>query len=436
MRRSTTSFRRRAGGFTLVELLVTLLALTVVIIAALNLFDAMNRLTRVQVQVSDLQQELRVGQREMVSMVRAAGRGGLVHAFGAGPVNVGRALAVRNNVGFGGVSEELAIGYADTPMVLKGSDVLTIRGVLTTPLYQLDYTATSFAFDDASGTGTLVIPRLTPTGVPQDLSPIAAVTGDDFVPEALVLVSALNDMVYGVAEMTAGSTVTSDAANLAFRIGDSANAIAYAGLSQTAGGGLGFPSGRLRSDGVAYVGILEEHRFYLQVDPDDPELTPRLSRARMFPNTEAPYSGDDANLSLEIARDIYDLQVALGFDSHLGGGFFASDTDNEDDDDLIVDAGNAQDDWLFNSTADDVTQSPWTGPWNNAAEPQPELYYVRLSTLAATHRTDPGYRVGDDALDQLEDHSYSDDTDHPLNTDYAQRLRRQLLQTVIDLRNL
>jgi hypothetical protein len=156
----------------------------------------------------------------------------------------------------------------------------------------------------------------------------------------------------------------------------------------------------------------------------------------MWPNTELPYGNDAANLSLEIARDIYDLQFALGFDSHLGGGFFAEDADNEGNDDLVFDNGDDGDDWLFNSSADDVAASPWTGPWADPDEPRPELYYLRVTTLACTHRIDPAYEADPDELTALEDHVYADDTDHPLNGDYARRLRRQVMQTVVDLRNL
>ena len=67
---------RSSRGFTLVELLISLAVMTIVILAALMIFDFNSRLARVQTQVSDMQQALRAGegchQRGRVVEVRAA----------------------------------------------------------------------------------------------------------------------------------------------------------------------------------------------------------------------------------------------------------------------------------------------------------------------------------------------------------------------------
>src|ERR1700761_3682997 len=106
--------RRTAGerGFTVLEMTVALFITAEVIVAGLALFDFHNKLARVQTQVTDMQQSLRVAQYDIVRLARMAGRGGLpaIMASSAG-TNWG-AVAVRNNVGIGGVSDEVAIGYA------------------------------------------------------------------------------------------------------------------------------------------------------------------------------------------------------------------------------------------------------------------------------------------------------------------------------------
>ena len=74
-----------------------------------------------------MQQSLRVAQRTMVQQIRMAGRGGLA----VGTLPAGRALAVRNDVGAGGGNRDLAIGFAGSPQVVAGTDVLTVRGVFS-----------------------------------------------------------------------------------------------------------------------------------------------------------------------------------------------------------------------------------------------------------------------------------------------------------------
>ena len=75
-RRSTLELRRQAG-FTLIEMIVSLIVLVQIIGVALLLFQFNGRVTRTQTRLSEMQQSLRVGQNEMVRMVRMVGRGGL-----------------------------------------------------------------------------------------------------------------------------------------------------------------------------------------------------------------------------------------------------------------------------------------------------------------------------------------------------------------------
>src|SRR5215203_4157044 len=65
------------AGFTLIELLISFLLITEILVAALVLFDFNNRVARVQTHVADMQQNLRVGQDEVIRFVRQAGRGGI-----------------------------------------------------------------------------------------------------------------------------------------------------------------------------------------------------------------------------------------------------------------------------------------------------------------------------------------------------------------------
>jgi len=75
---------------------------------------------------------------------------------------------------------------------------------------------------------------------------------------------------------------------------------------------------------VAYVGILEEYRFYVRevhAKPSDltTEVNPRLSRARFYAGSDNPWNADPTNLYQDIAEGVLDLQIALGFDLNGDG---------------------------------------------------------------------------------------------------------------------
>src|ERR1044071_652585 len=160
------SVRRPAAveaGFSLVEMLVTLAVTALLVVGILGVFDFNNKITHVQTQVADMQQSLRVGQYEMVRYVRMAGRGG---------VPADKAIEVRDNVGDTGAQGTILVGQ-DSPAIVRGSDAVTVRGVLPSPVYQIDYVRpTDFVRDTGDGTGMILVRDPGPTGVPQDLSAI------------------------------------------------------------------------------------------------------------------------------------------------------------------------------------------------------------------------------------------------------------------------
>src|SRR5258708_21324430 len=139
----------REAGFTIAELTVTLLVVVEIALAVLLLFDASGKLGKAEIQVSDMQQSLRIGQYEIVRMVRMAGRGELPVANSpatalSANLFAGTAVALRNNVPTG---SGVIAGTAPTdpptytnPRVVAGPAVLTGRGAFLTPLYQTNST--------------------------------------------------------------------------------------------------------------------------------------------------------------------------------------------------------------------------------------------------------------------------------------------------------
>jgi type II secretory pathway pseudopilin PulG len=426
-----SSFRhpRPASGFTLVELIVALGVMTIVIVGIALLFDFNTKLARAQTNIAEMQQSLRVAQQTMVREVRMAGRGGVPVGVG---LPAGVAVAVRDNVGVGGVSRDLAPGLEDSPQVVEGTDVLTVRGVFNSPLYQINDTdASSFTLDTANPSavhGTLKVMSVSHTGVAQSTQALIDSVGSAGVngfPEALILVSPLADSIFAIVELDPDDSDVSDPTNLsiAFKVTGGTFTDQYTALYQSATGSAVFPT-NLTS--VAFAGILEEYRYYIREEhavpgDDTTELRPRLSRARMYPGTEIPYTeipyhGDLTNTKVDVADDVVDLQVALGIDT--------------DNDGTVVDLGNNTDEWLYNSTGtpDDATDLKW----NQAGR---RLYYLRISTLARTDRREHNYVAP--AITAIEDRVYgeaAEPADEPQRL--ARMFHRRLLQTVVEMRNL
>lgn len=407
----------RQKGFTLVELAVSLFVTVSVMLGVLMLFDFSNKLSRVQSNVTDMQQSLRVAQYDVTRLIRMAGRGGLP----VGTLPSGAALAVRDNVPAG----SRIGGGVDTPEVVPGSDVLTVRGVFTAPLYQLaSADPATFQLDVQGGVpvgGTLRVRSATPTGIPQDLRALRdAVTENR--PEGLLLVSPQNSDLYAIVELVpAASDVTAnpDELRIAFRITGGAHTADYARFS-SAGPGTYPPN----LTNAAFLGIVEEYRFYVRQDfavDGNPasDLTPRLSRARVYPGTEAPYEGEEANWRADVADNIVDLQVALGLDTPYAGGTVAANPTQG----VIAETADGQDDdWLLNGERS----------FDPAFLANADLHYVRLNTLARTDRRDKEFQAAE--LVRIENRAFN--ASSPSNSRDDRMFRRRLLRTVVDMRNL
>lgn len=399
---------RGEAGFTLIEVLVSLSVSVALILAMLTIFEANARITRVQSDVADMQQNQRIAQYDMIRLSQMAGRGGLP----MGPIPAGLAVSVRNNVG---ATEHIDPDDVDTPQVLDATDVLTVRGVFSSPIYQINFSnPANFTLNGPAGAptdGTLVITSTSTTGIPLDLRPLADVIRDDR-PEALVLVSPLADQTYAVVELDHANSTVDDPnnptiVNLAFLVEGGAHSAEYAALSP----GGAFPAALTSA---AYLGILEEYRYYVREIRAGGRLMPTLVRARTYPGTQTPYAGTAANWSVEVAENVFDLQVAYGVDQN-GDGVV---TNGNLDPGVTPDA----DEWLYNHPDDDETDAAW-----NAGAP----FYLRLTNLVRAERPDRQYQAP--LLLFVEDHDYGPSF---LNLDEERRYRRRTLESTLDLRNL
>lgn len=435
--------RRRDEGYSLVELIVGLTVAVIVLVALFQVFQSNTQLARTQTDLADMQQSLRVGQNEMVRLVRMAGRGGLASMIDNFGTRLLPAIAIRDNVG---ANENIAVGDNNSPTVTEGTDVLTIRGVFNSPVYQLNFAdPTTFTLFDNGGapttdptqavSGQILVFDPSPTGIPQDLTALDdAISDRSRRPEALVVVSPIDESVYAVVELDARrSSVAGNQATVRFVVRGGTYTQQYRNLYASGNGpNPVLPSGLTNA---AFVGLLEEHRFYVREPVANTAPAPSLSTARMYPGTEVSY-GTAADLQLDIADNILNLQVSLGFDSSLGPVLSDQNGDglvNEDDIVITESADGQDDDWLFNSDQDNPMQAPWMPPWDDdpltATPPEPRLYYVRLSTLARVQVPERTFQSP--SIQRIED---ADVTAY--NTTAERQFRRRLLQTTVDVRNL
>ncbi len=411
----------RSAGFTLFEITLTMLVIVMVLGGVLALFTANQDLARVQTHVANMQQSIRVAQYEMVRHVRMTGRGPLPQ----GALPNGRALAVANNVA---ANTHISSTDAGSPLVVEGTDVLTIRGVFNTPLYQFSPTAGVYSQDGVDG--TLVIIDRTPTGIPQNLRPIADaidMTVDESKPEALLVVSPLDDAIYAVLEFSAASSYTEaivdgvtqvTQVNIAFRITGGERTTEYNTL---------MPNGAYppNMQTASFAGLLEEYRYYIRegrANPLDPtsQLTPSLSRARMYPGSQVPYLESAANYAADVANDIFDLQIALAIDTDGDAQILENEPPDGDDD------------WLYNSASDgDTDTAKWVGV---GTDPLRKLFYVRINTLARAARQDRGFEAA--LLTNIEDKDYTVSPGDYHNQPDQRAYRRRIIQSIVDTRNV
>ena len=342
--------RRASGGHSLVEVLVSLTLFIGVLVAVLVVFNLNYRLARGRAGAAARQETLRSVHHDLESLVRRAGRSGLPH---------GLAIAVQTNV-----PPATTIGGPGTPAVATGTDVLTLRGVLSTPLFQVSPLAGPAVDDDGvPRPAAIEIRDFSPqTGAPQDLAELAAaIEAAEPLPDSLLLVSALDDSVFAVVETDpGGSTVTRSAGRVtAIRL-----AVREAAVREALP-----PAGSLATvlRGAALAGVLEEYRFYVRdgfaVPGDDgSRRRPQLVMGRFVPGTDRPYADDAANLAIALADDTLDLQVALGADLD-GNGRLDADP-----------AAAGGDEWLYNEPGEEKV-ALWAG--RPAA-----LDSVRLTTVS------------------------------------------------------
>ncbi len=299
---SRPAIRRRQAGYSLAEVVVSLTVFLAILLGVLFIFNLNYRLARGRGDSAERQDALRSAEHEMVRLARLAGRGGLP-----------RDLAIEIDVD---VDPGTRIGGPDSPGVVAGTDVLTVRGVFSTPLFRVGPADGSLRLRATGATTAGVVEIRDPspqTGVAQSLAELAAILDARRpAPAALLLVSQLDESIFAVVETDpAGAAITREGDNvtgitLGFEAAEPAAALGGAG-----------PAAALR--GAAFVGVLEEYRFYIRATfsaPGDETSAPRsqLSVARFVPGTDKPWGDANTSLAVDLADNVGDLEVTIAGD--------------------------------------------------------------------------------------------------------------------------
>lgn len=392
------------AGFTLIESLVALVITAEVMLVALLLFDVNGRIARNQTQIADLQQSQRIAHNDVIRLARMAGRGGLPAQFAA---------VVDDNV----AATDTVAGNAP----VAETDVLTVRGVFNNPVWQVDFQNTAnFVAPVGNTPGTVKIRSVSPTGVAQSLDALTdlAASGNSWLPDGLILVSSTNDAIWAVVQITDiaiatigdldGDGTADQEATIDFSgsTTTSPNSSEYLEMSSTPGG---YP-GTL--DSVGFAGLVEEYRFYVRdANTAVGGYSPKLSRARFYPNTDTVYPGS-GNDKIDIAENVFDFQLVEGRDTN-GDGVITEHTNNEEDE------------WWRNDPDDEDADFALTDP----------LFNLAMTTVVRTDRPDRGYTS--EPIDEIANRAY----DQPLvptspQENLERSHRRQILTSIVDLRNV
>ena len=423
----TAPFRRPSrvsmNGFTLIEMIIVTLLLSIAMLGLLAVFDASARINKNETDVADAQGNVRYGIYQMTRSIRMAGVGGLY---------VTQAVLNHNDATLagiqpGGVSYDNVSGVTVTDTfgnvwnVRDGTDMIEVRGVLNSPL---------IGFDESSGcapcVGSQPLTALPIIGNPSigehendnpatrpQFAAIDAYTQSATVskPFLVIVEDGKNELhacgdsgppvglqrypqpPYNVGVITAGTNLASGG-----------NTFGTVDFGNTLGQhfNVELPSlGPIPASPISVLkraGILDDVVYFITTDPNlDPQgIHPFLAQG---------YRRGNAFEVSHLADDVEDMQVAYGIDTNgdsavtrLSGGGCAP---NPNDPDLNFSTTAGCDEWFPNAVGETPpvdSQFQEQNPFNPShsgvplAIHCPRLHAVMISLLAKARDSDPTYK--------------------------------------------
>jgi prepilin-type N-terminal cleavage/methylation domain-containing protein len=446
------------AGFTLVEMIVVVLLLSIAMLGLLAVFDASTRINKNEQEVADAQGNVRYGIYQMTRVIRMAGAGGLY---------VTQAVLVAPDPDLPGVTAPPDGDYdnvvggevtnlAGTAVPIRpGTDIIEIRGVILSPLLGFDL---SSGCGGCTGNVALTAKPITSMQHVNDdaanrpqFSSIDAYTGGASAQNPMYVLVSGNDDVHGgcsdptgnpsryaqptynVGVVTSPTTLTASGTFGNVNFGD---ATAREFMSEDPADGAPEPS---EIDNVRRAGVLDDIVFFIDnTDPLHPALSQGIRRGERFD-------------VVTIADDVEDMQVAYGVDGLYGSDGVGQDNSvgrvvpvSGTDTDPNVSTQSDGDEWAPNVedentyVASDFQNQPQPVSWSHAggAAHCPTLHGVMVSLIAKSRDPDPTYRAaGGAALLGIRTMNSPPDTSlYPTGGD-SPRYRRRIQTLKINLRN-
>jgi prepilin-type N-terminal cleavage/methylation domain-containing protein len=266
-------------GFTLIEMLVVIALLAIIMIGLLNLLDTSTKISVVESELADTQENVRFASYHIMRTARMMGSSAMPFA-----ANVGG-----SDSWFAGELVSNAVGTTATPFgnveVARGSDVLTLRGFFEIAPF----------FTDRGDLGTTSITiRESDSGevINNNLSNV-----DEAILEGrgIFFMGRMDQGEYAVGQITAGSSKDpdADAPDRELVINFGTGAAQWSGLNPS---GVTAPP----NFSVYRVGIMESYTYYVA-----PDFTLQRLRADSTGATSEP-----------VAVNIGSLQIELGVDAN------------------------------------------------------------------------------------------------------------------------
>ncbi|HEU5248876.1 MAG TPA: PilW family protein [Thermoanaerobaculia bacterium] len=327
----------RESGLTLIEMLITLVVLTVVMVGLYGLLDSSNKLAKQETNVAEAQQSVRIGVSEVTRVVRQGRVGGL---FIANAI-----LPIENNSA-GGVSYTDVSGIPH--FVRKGTDVIGVRGIISGDKYGLatgDVTcggscattnAMTITIRSTSTSGIVNFASGSLPSMAAKTRPFYFVVADGSSELMTTGVGTYLVPVYYVGLVnTAGTWYTQTADTFTFVMDpQDSGALKLTAMAPTASA----------LDKPYSAGVVDEIRFFVDEGPVDASASSVDTHPSLAEATFEPGSG---NWEIQpLIEDVEDFQVAYGVDGingsarDLGISPAAFDTSGSNSDEWVGNVAN------------------------------------------------------------------------------------------------
>lgn len=398
-------------GFSLAELMVAMLLLSIAMLGILAIFDASNRINKGQQDVADAQGAVRYGVYQMTRAIRMAGSGGLylTQAILNAPDPDLPGITVGSATGYDNVTGSSVTDLAGTAHPVRdGTDMIEVRGVLLSPLLSFDLSTGCGTCTGASNVDVAPI-----TGQPQigqhvnndttyrpQFAAIDAYTAGVTAARPMFVIVSANDDLHGGCSTPFGPQQFSQPTYNVGRITAPTRLVAsntFGAVNFANALAIEFNSENPADPGLAATvlsnlrrgGILDDIVYFIDdTDRNHPALAQGVRRGRQFD-------------VVTIADDVEDMQIAYGVDRNGDGSVTRTAAPGGRDTDLNTSTVADNDEWAPNVSG----ETPWTTiqfqadpspgtfphPGNPAAAHCPRLHGVMIALVARSKDPDPTY---------------------------------------------